>query len=78
LHASAAERTATLKNWSIRNSAGSLSCEAHERRDGSKLKNWRNNGTLVPSTDEIVNTGVMADLPNPRTASISSSVVRTA
>ena len=56
----------------------SRACDAHERRDGIRLKNWRSSGTLVPSTDEMLNTGVIADLPNPRTASMRSSVVRTA
>ena len=32
----------------------------------------------MPSTDEMVNTGVTADLPKLRTATISSSVERTA
>ena len=32
----------------------------------------------MPSTDEMVKTGVMADLPKPRTACIRSSTVRTA
>ena len=57
---------------------GSWSCDCHERLDGSRLKNDRSNGTLVPSTLEIVKTGVIADLPKPLTASINSSTDLTA
>ena len=52
-------------------------CASHERREGIRLKNWRSNGMFVPSTDDMQNTGVIADLPKERTASMSSLVERT-
>ena len=53
----------TLKYWSMRNSVGSLSCAAHARRLGIRLKNWRSSGTFVPSTEEMQKIGQSADLP---------------
>mmetsp|Transcript_7959 Transcript_7959/g.15966 ORF Transcript_7959/g.15966 Transcript_7959/m.15966 type:complete len:239 (-) Transcript_7959:715-1431(-) len=68
----------TLKYWSMRNSGGSASSCAHLRLAGIKLKNCRSSGSPVPSTDEMVKMGVIADLPNPDAATTKSSRVRTA
>ena len=51
----------------MRNSVGSASRVSHDLLEGIRLKNWRSSGKLVPSTDEMVSTGQMFDLPKERT-----------
>ena len=44
----------------------SLTIADQDRLEGIKLKNWRRRGTLVPSTEEMVKTGVMGERPKLR------------